>query len=217
MEPMQYFAIAVAAAIALLYLIVGAALFVWQRRLQYRPESIRTLPSVAGLRDATERVVTTSDAQSILLWEIPPRPGFPVVIFLPASHGALRLHVNRFREMTADGTGLLALSYRGFGGSSGSPTERGLIEDAKSLWDHATAAYQAENLVVWGYSLGTAVAITLAAQRPVRRLIVEGSFVSAAAIAQQRYPMFPVRWCLLDRFDCAAPITRVKASILMLH
>lgn len=213
---MLYLAIAIIVAVAI-YAIIGAALFIGQRRLQYRPDTIRTFPGAIGLPQAGEHTIATTDAQSIIVWKIPPQPGFPVIIFLPGSHSALRLHVNRFREITADGTGLLALSYRGFGGSSGSPTERGLIEDARSLWDYATTSYPSERLVVWGYSLGTAVGIALAAQRSVRRLIVEGGFVSAAAIAQHRYPMFPARWCLLDKFDCAPLVTRVKASILMVH
>jgi uncharacterized protein len=213
---MLYFAVTCIVVVAI-YALIGAALFFGQRRLQYRPETIRTLPGAIGLPQAVEHVITTADAHNIIVWKITPRPGFPIIVFLPGSHGALRLHVDRFRHLTADGTGLLALSYRGFGGSSGSPTERGLIEDARSLWDHATTYYPLESLVLWGYSLGTAVAIALAAQRPVRRLIVEGSFVSAAAIAQHRYPMFPARWCLLDKFDCGALVTRVKAPILMLH
>jgi uncharacterized protein len=213
---MSYLAVAAIAAVVL-YAVIGAALFVWQRRLQYRPEATRMLPAACGLPEATEHIISTADGQNIIIWQIPPRPGFPVVVFLPGSAGALRMHVDRFRQITADGTGLLALSYRGYGGSSGSPAEQGLIEDARSLWRHATMSYAPETLVVWGLSLGAAVGIALAAERPVRRLIVEGGFSSAAAIAQRRYPMFPVRWCIRDKFDCAPLIARVSASILFVH
>jgi len=199
------------------YAAVGALLFVVQRKLQYSPETVRTLPATIGLPQARERVIATADNEKIILWEIPPRTGFPVILFLPGNFGALRLHVDRFREVTADGTGLLAVSFRGYGGSSGSPSERGLLKDARALWDYAVTFHDPEELAVWGLSLGAAVGIALAAERPVRRLIVEGAFRSAASIAQRRYPIFPARWCLLDKFDCERLIARVNGSVLFLH
>ena len=77
--------------------------------------------------------------------------------------------VGRFRDMTSDGTGLVALSYRGYAGSSGQPSERGLLLDAAAAYAFTTARYGADRIVVWGFSLGTGVAVALAAEQPDRK------------------------------------------------
>ena len=84
---------------------------------------------------------------------------------------------------TADGGGLVALSYRGYGGSSGRPTEDGLITDANTTYDYATARYSPERIVLWGESRGTGVAVALAADKPVGRVILQSPFTSTADIA----------------------------------
>ena len=88
----------------------------------------------------------------------------------------------RFRALIADGSGLVALSYRGYGGSSGRPTEAGLIEDAAAAYAFALARYPAERIVLWGELLGSALAITVAAEEPVGCLVLEAPFTSAVDV-----------------------------------
>ena len=95
-----------------------------------------------------------------------------MVLYFHGNGGALRYRLERFRALTADGTGLLALSYRGYGGSSGSPTEAGLLADADAAYAFALARYPAERIVLWGESLGAGVAIALATRRKVARLVL---------------------------------------------
>ncbi len=105
-----------------------ALLYVAQRALQYFPERIRTAPAAAGLPEAEEVVLDTADGERVIAWHVPPRGDKPVVLYFHGNGGSLRGRVDRFRDLTADGTGLVALSYRGYGGSSGAPTEAGLVE-----------------------------------------------------------------------------------------
>ena len=104
-----------------------ALLYVTQRTMQYLPESFRTAPAAAGWPEAEEVALDTADGERVIVWHVPPRGDKPVVLYFHGNGGSLRWRVDRFRALTADGTGLVALSYRGYGGSSGRPTEEGLI------------------------------------------------------------------------------------------
>ena len=77
--------------------------------------------------------------------------------------------VGRFHDIIADGTGLVALSYRGYAGSSGQPSEQGLLQDAAAAYAFTAARYGADRIVLWGFSLGTGVAVALAAEQPDRK------------------------------------------------
>jgi len=132
-------------------------------------------------------------------------------------YGALALRASRFRALIADGTGLLALSYRGYGGSSGSPSETGLIRDAEAAYEFAAARYGTARLALWGESLGTGVAVALAAAHPVAAIILDAPFTSAAAVGAAHYPFLPVRWLIKDPFHSDRRILDVRAPVLVLH
>jgi fermentation-respiration switch protein FrsA (DUF1100 family) len=194
-----------------------ALLYVTQRSLQYFPESYRTAPAAAGLPEAEEVVVDTADGERVLLWHLPPRGDKPVILYLHGNGGALRHRVDRFRALTADGTGLIALSYRGYSGSTGRPTEAGLLEDAAAAYAFAAARYPPERIALWGESLGSGVAVALAAEKPVGRVVLEAGFSSAADIGAGVYWYVPVRLLMKDQFRSDQRIKRVTAPVLILH
>ena len=134
-------------------------LYAAQRRLQYFPDRQRTSPRAVDLPEAEEVVLDTADGERVIVWHVPPRPGRPVFLYFHGNGGSLRWRDERFRALIADGSGLVALSYRGYGGSSGQPTETGLIEDAAAAYAFAAARYPAERIVLWGESLGSALAV----------------------------------------------------------
>lgn len=200
-----------------LYLGIGAFLYYAQRSLMYFPETVRTPPAQAGLPEAEEVTLTAADGVDTIAWHVPPRDGKPVILYFHGNGGALRYRVDRFRKLIADGIGLVALEYRGYGGSSGSPSEAGLIADSEAAYAFAAAHYPAQQLVLWGESLGTAVAIALAAERPVGRVILEAPFTSAAAVAATHYWYMPVRLLMRDQFRSDERIGKVTAPVLILH
>jgi fermentation-respiration switch protein FrsA (DUF1100 family) len=183
----------------------------------YFPDPARTPPASAGLPQAEEVILTSSDGEKLIAWHVVPRGDKPVVIYFHGNGGALNLRAGRFNWLTADGTGLLALSYRGYGGSTGKPSETGLILDARSAYEFATARYPAKRIVLWGESLGTAVAIALAAENEVGGLVLDAPFTSAADVGAAAYPFAPVRWVIKDAFRSDLRIARVRAPILVLH
>ena len=141
-----------AVAAVCLYLGVALYLYVAQRSLMYFPETVHTTPAQAGLPQAEEVTLTASDGTHIIAWHVAPRDNKPVIVYFHGNGGALRLRVARFRKLVSDGIGLVALEYRGFGGSSGSPSETGLIEDGEAAYAFAAARYPTQQIVLWGES-----------------------------------------------------------------
>ena len=200
------------------YLGAVAALFFAQRSFIYPiPQTKRTAPEAAGFREAEEHVVATSDGEKIIIWHVPAKPGRHVVLYFPGNGDVLAGLVGRFRDITSDGTGLVAVSYRGYAGSSGSPSEVGLLRDAAAAYQFAAVRYGAGRIVPWGFSLGSGVAVALAADDPVGGLILESPFTSIADIAAATFPMMPVRQLLTDQFRSDERIARVHAPLLVMH
>jgi uncharacterized protein len=197
------------------YVAFGALMFFAQRALMYFPERVRTAPAAAGLPQAQEVTLDTADGEKIIAWHVPPRGDKPVVIYFHGNGGSLRLRADRFKRLGADGVGLLAVSYRGYGGSTGSPSEAGLIEDARAAYAYAAERYR--RIAVWGESLGTGVAVALAAEKPVERVILESPYTSTADIAAASYWFLPVRFLMRDQFRSDLRIVQVKAPVLILH
>ena len=200
-----------------LYVGMAAILYFAQRSMMYFPETIHTVPAAAGLPEAEQVTLTSKDGVRIFAWHVPPIADKPVIIYLHGNGGALRYRVERFRKLIANGIGLVGIEYRGYGGSNGSPTEAGLIADGEAGYDFAAARYSRQQLVVWGESLGTGVAVALAAEKPVGRVILEAPFTSAAAVASLRYWYMPVRLLMKDQYRSDERIGKITAPVLILH
>jgi fermentation-respiration switch protein FrsA (DUF1100 family) len=162
-------------------------------------------------------MLTSSDGEKLIAWFVPPREGKPLILYFQGNAGGSNLRVNRFQWLTNDGSGLLALSYRGYGGSTGKPTEQGLIRDAQAAYDFARARVPANRIVVFGESLGSAVATALAAGREIGALILDAPFTSAADVGAAAYPFVPVRRLMKDTWHSDERIGRVTAPLLVLH
>jgi uncharacterized protein len=197
-----------------------AVLFFRQREFVFPiPPVGRTSPQAAGFPQAEEHVLISADGEKVIAWHLPAKPGHPIVLFFHGNGDTLAGLVGRFRGITADGTGLVALSYRGYAGSSGQPSEPGLLLDAAAAYAFAAARYKPDQIVVWGFSLGTGVAVALAADHPVGRLILEAPYTSIADVASL-LPLFrlvPVRWLIRDQFRSDERIARVTVPLLIMH
>jgi fermentation-respiration switch protein FrsA (DUF1100 family) len=199
------------------YLAVAALMYFAQRALMYFPEKTRTAPAAAGLPQAEEVVLDTADGEKVIVWHLPPRGDKPVAIYFHGNGGSLRLRVDRFRRVAADGVGIVALSYRGYGGSTGRPTEEGLINDARAAYAFAAERYPVSRIALWGESLGSGVAVALAAEKPISRMILDAPYTSTLDIARANYPFLPVRLLMKDQFRSDERIARVKVPVLILH
>jgi fermentation-respiration switch protein FrsA (DUF1100 family) len=125
--------------------------------------------------------------------------------------------VARFEQLIADGAGLVALSYRGYFGSTGRPSEQGFLRDAAAAYAFAATRYPVDRIALWGVSLGTGPAVALAVERPVGKLVLEAPFTSAADVAASVLPFVPVRLLMKDRFQSDELIGRLTIPLLVMH
>jgi len=193
-------------------------LFVKQRAMLFPiPTGGRTPPAAAGFPQAEERILTTSDGEKVIVWHVPPKPGGAVILFFHGNGDFLAGLAGRFKAITSDGTGLVALSYRGYAGSSGAPSEEGLLRDGEAAYSFATERYEAQRIVAWGFSLGTGVAVAIASGHPVGKLILEAPYTSIADVAAAHFPFVPVRLLIRDPFHSDERIARVTVPLLVVH
>lgn len=200
------------------FIALGAVVYFGQRGMMYFPDQLRTPPEDVGLPEAKEEQIVTPDGETILVWHIPPRDETkPVVVYFHGNGGALRLRIRRFAALAAQGIGVVGVSYRGYGGSTGSPSEDGLIIDGIAAYEFAVKRYTAARVSLWGESLGTGVAVAVASEAPVAKLILETPFTSAADVGALFYPYLPVRFLMRDQFRSDLRIKNVHAPVLVLH
>src|SRR5215470_7336876 len=103
-----------------------AVLYLGQRSLMYFPRTMRIAPAAAGLAEAQEIELATNDGERVVAWYVPPRNGNPIVIYFHGNAEIVASRVERHRKLVAAGVGLIAVSYRGYAGSTGQPSEAGL-------------------------------------------------------------------------------------------
>ena len=162
-------------------------------------------------------LLTAADGTQIHVWHVAPRDNKPVIIYFHGNGGSLPGRVDRFRRLIKDGIGLVGVEYRGYGGSGGTPTEQGLIADAQAAYAFAAARYPVSQIVVWGELLGSGVAVALAAEKPVGRVILEAPFTSTEAVGARHYWYLPVRFLMKDQFRSDERIGKVTAPLMIMH
>lgn len=204
--------------VVVVYLGGLAVLFFKQRSMLFPiPTVTRTAPEAAGFPEAEEHVLTTADGEKVIVWHVAAKPGHAVILYFPGNGDYLAGRVSSFQAMTSDGTGLVALSYRGYAGSTGSPSEPGILQDAAAAYAFTTARYPADRIVVWGFSLGTGVAVALAAEHSIGKLILEAPYTSTADVAGAMLRIVPVSLLMRDQFHSDRRILQVSAPLLIMH
>jgi uncharacterized protein len=208
--------IAIAACVAL-YLMLFVGLFFGQRKILFRCDAAEVDPATLGLNAQTLRL-KTEDGESLVAWSFPPAPERPLILYFHGNAGGLDLRVERFRAMAEAGMGLLAIEYRGYASSTGSPSEHGLKLDGEAAYAAAIASGVApERIVALGESLGSGVAVALAARHKVGALVLDSPYSSIADVAAAAYWFVPVRALLRDPFHNDLLIGLVQAPTLIVH
>jgi fermentation-respiration switch protein FrsA (DUF1100 family) len=205
------------------YLILVAGLYLMQRQLLYLPD--RSIPSrtASGVPEMSEVRLPTDDGLDLLAWHQPAAPGRATILYLHGNGGHIGYRGDRVRPFIDAGFGVLLVEYRGYGGNPGRPSEPGLMSDARAaLAFLETAGAPPAATVLYGESLGSTVAVAMAAERaaggePVAALVLEAPLSSVSDVAAHHYPWVPVRWLLKDRFEAVARIAGVGAPVLIIH
>jgi uncharacterized protein len=201
-----------------IYVLTIVGLTVFQRRLQYLPDRRLVDPTQGGMSGVEDLRLTTDDGETLVAWYVPAKDGHPLILYFHGNGGALVDRIPRFRALTASGYGLLAIAYRGYGGSTGSPTQKGLMADGETAYLEARArGYDGDRIVLMGESLGTGVATALAATHEAAALVLDSPYSSAVEVAAAHYAVFPVKWLMFDQFRSDLAIGDVHIPILVLH
>jgi fermentation-respiration switch protein FrsA (DUF1100 family) len=202
-------------------------LWAFQRRLIYLPSSGPVPPAASVLPGAEDVTFETADGLRLGGWFVPaaaegrgvvrPGPRGPAVLVCNGNGGDRSMRAALAAALARMGLAVLLFDYRGYGGNPGSPSEEGLAADARAALDHLAARPEVDpaRVVYLGESLGAAVALRLAVERPPAALVLRSPFASLAEVGRRHYPLVPVTLLLRDRFDSAALAGRLDAPLLV--
>jgi uncharacterized protein len=206
-------------ALLALVLVVIALAWLFQRRLIYLAEPGK-VPAVATiLRSGEDVAFETADGLRLRGWFVPAGGrSQATVLVLNGNAGNRAARAPLAAELSRAGLSVLLLDYRGYGGNPGSPSEPGLLADARAAQAYLTARGDVDpaRLVYFGESLGAAVAVQLAVERPPMALVLRSPFTSLADIARLHYPFLPVRLLLKDRYPTIAQVGGLRCPVLVL-
>lgn len=208
----------IAVALAILYALIVLVGYMVQRKLMYFPLPERVAPAAVGLTHVEERIIETPDGARVVAWYGRARPGHPTILYFHGNGGNLALRADRIRRYLDRGQGMLMMSYRGYSGSTGTPTEAANVADAQRAYQLLIAEGIApEDIIVYGESLGTGVAARLAAEKPVGGLILDSPFTSAVDVGARHYPFLPVGLLMQDRYEVLSYVAKIRTPLLVVH
>ena len=200
------------------YAVFVFSVYVLQRRLIYFPTTAAKSPAECDLPDARSFRLKTTDGERIVTWYQAAARDHLLFVYFHGNGGSLADRAGIFKRFASDGSGFLAIDYRGYGGSTGAPSEQGLVLDGEAAYRKVVAlGYSPDRIVLVGESLGTGVAVDIASNHPIRALILDSSFSSTIDVAALDMLLLPVGLLMKDRFDSFSKIKLVKAPKLFLH
>ena len=217
---MNYFT-AIVLALVSFYVLLLTIVFFFQRNLLYHPSVDNYLKDQTTNKPTEiEKVkITTVDNIDLVAWFYNKNlEKFKTILFFHGNAGSLEnrtYKLNHFKDLNVN---FLIIAWRGFNGNKGKPSEIGLYRDAKSAiqWLNLKGVTK-ENIILYGESLGTGVAVEVAQNKNYAGIILESPFTSMVNMGQKYYPLFPVRFLLKDKFESYKKIKKVSAPILVIH
>jgi uncharacterized protein len=191
-----------------------------QRRLIYFPWPGRLPAASSVLTGSQEIVLPTEDGIHLGGWFLPAQGSSPApaVLVCNGNGGNRALRAPLAAALSRAGLSVLLFDYRGYGGNLGRPSEDGLAADARAAqaWLAARPEVDPGRIALFGESLGAAVALRLAVERPPTALILRSPFTSLTDVGRQHYPWLPVKWLLTDRYGSAARVAQLTVPLLVI-
>lgn len=213
----------VLAVIGIGYALVVAGLFLVQRNLLYFPAGGVPAPAETLVPEMAVVSLITADGLELESWYVPAAVGRPTIVYYCGNGGHIGMRDSKLRPYLDAGLGVLLVGYRGYGDNPGSPSEKGLYADGRAALGFLRGRGVVPRMwVLYGESLGSAVAVQMAFEQPqtgdpVGAVVLEAPFTSVGDVAQAHYPFVPARWLVRDRFDSASKIARVGAPVYVVH
>ena len=203
---------------AAIYVAIAFLLYIFQRSLIYHPHPTRPDPGNWNVPDMETVSLQTDDGLSLLAWWKPPNGRLPVIVYLHGNAGHIGYRGIKIRPFLDQGYGVLLIAWRGYSGNPGKPSEIGLYADARAALAFLDQrGFGRLRRVLYGESLGTGIAVELAASGQTHSLILEAPYTSLVRVATERFPIFPVRWLLRDQYDSISKIRKFSGPLLIFH
>jgi len=205
--------------IALTYAFFLGLLFCFQRHLIYHPDKNIAAPAKYNLEGFKEYFVPSSGGVTLQLWYRTAAHGMPTIAYFHGNASNMGERAGIFAALAQKGFGVLGVSYRGYGKSTGSPSEQGLYDDARTSIRFLTEHHHIplKHIILFGESLGSGVAVQMATEYDVGGLVLEAPYTSVSARGAEIYFYVPVKLMIQDKFDSLSKIGKVKAPLLLFH
>ena len=197
------------------YFLITVFLYFYQRKLLYHP-NINSFDT-HSINHKIEKVLISSK-NDLIAWHYKNNESYKTLVFFHGNAGGLSNRVYKLNELSKLKLNYLIFAYRGFNGNSGKPTEEGLYEDADRAinWLKSKGIYE-KDIILYGESLGTAIAIHTGQFKNFSGIILEAPFTSMIDVGQKYYPIFPVKFLLKDKYESKKKLKNLKSSILVMH
>jgi len=204
--------------IFIIYFFTLVILFFFQRNLLYHPAENNHYGDKLTVSVDKVKIKTKDNIELLGWYHKKDSNKYKTILFLHGNTGSLenRIHkINHFENMNVN---FLIISWRGFSGNKGNPTERGLYDDARSAinWLENEGVMK-EDIVIYGESLGTGVATEIVQNNNFAGVILESPFTSMIDVAKNKYPMLPIKFLLKDKYESKKKIKNIKSPILIMH
>ena len=200
----------------LIYIAICTVIFFTQRSLMYHPSENNYLDE-NQLNHKVEKIKIPSDDE-LTSWYFKKNKNFKTLLFFHGNAGSLDNRIYKLNDLSKLDLNYLIIAYRGFSGNEGNPTEEGLYSDSMAAKNWLNSInIDDTNIILYGESLGTAVAVDLGSKFPFAGIILESPFTSMVELSKIYYPYLPVNLLLKDRYDSINKISKITFPKLVMH
>ena len=204
--------------VLLVYLSVTFGLYIYQRSLLYHPIENNYYGDKMTVEVKKVKILTEDNIELLAWYHKKDIKRFKTILYLHGNAGSLENRIHKINHFNNVDINFLLLAWRGFSNNPGKPTEQGLYIDARSAvkW-LINEGVKEENIIIYGESLGTGVATEIAQNKKFAGVILESPFTSMIAAAKSKYPIFPIKLLLKDKYESDKKIKNINSPILIMH
>ncbi len=201
-----------------LYFFLGILLFVFQRRILFNKSGYPGHPIDYKLKNTEDIYIKTHDNINLLSWYTLVDKKKPLLVYFQGNSFHIGDRAHRISKYIDNNWNVLLVSWRGFSGNKGNPTEKNLYKDGEAVikWIINNSEFRLDQTVIYGESLGTGVAVELGTRYKFLSVVLEAPFTSILDIAKKKYPIYPVKFLVKDKFDNYSKIDKLNSPLLII-
>jgi len=201
-----------------LYFFLGFLLYIFQRRIVFNKSGHPGAPKDYNLDNTEEVYIKTEDNLKLLSWYHKGNNSLPLLVYFHGNSFHIGDRAYRIQKYIEKNWSVLLVSWRGFGGNEGNPTEKNLYKDAEAVlkWIKNNTEFKFKELVIYGESLGSGAAVEMGTKYEFLSIVLEAPFTSINDIAKKRYKIFPTKYLVKDKFDNFSKIDKITSPLLII-